>query len=173
MDYYRVISCKDDVDHKIKWNVISIAKEKFATGFVLQHMRIKSNILSVKNEEYWEAWSVRNGQIEDDDNSYDDNWSPIPSYFILECRSAIQSSKDGLICYDSEVYWIPKGTVAYNEVSLWNCTTCSPAGELPTSKEISHDVKDFYVCSRHYHWNYKLLLQKAIKFQTNNIEQEE
>lgn len=173
MDYYKIIPSGDEVDHKIKWNISTIANEDHATGFVLQNMHIKSNISAIKTEEYWEAWPVHNGKIDGAENTYDDNWSPIPSYFILECKSAIQSSKDGIICYDSNVYWIPNGTAVYDEVMRWSSATCSPAGELQTSKEISHDMKDFYVCSRHYQWNYKLLLQKAISIHANNKLQEE
>ena len=157
----------------IKWNISTIANEDNATGFVLQNMHIRSNISGIKTEEYWEAWAVQNGKIDGAEYTYDDNWSPIPSYFIVECRTAIQSLKDGLICYDSNVYWIPYGTATYDEIMGWNSEICSPAGELRTSKEILHDLKNFYVCSRHYQWNYKLLLHKAISLQENNKLQEE
>lgn len=163
MDYFRVLDCTDDVDYKIKWNIPNIAKDDLATGFVLQHMRIKSNISATKSEEYWEAWPVHNGQIEDAENSYDDNWSPIPSYLVTECRMAIQSSIDGLICYESDVYWIPIGSEAYEEISLWKSVAGSPAGDLHTSKEFLHAKKEFYVCSRCYRWDYKQILHKYTK----------
>lgn len=163
MDYYKVISCKDDVDHKIKWNILDISGDKFATGFVIQHMKIKSNISTTKNEEYWEAWAVNNGQIDGSDDLYDDNWSPIPSYLVSECRTEIQDSKDGTVCYESDVYWIPSGSEVYEEISLWKSVDGSPAGDLATSKEFLHIRDAFYICSRHHQWNYKEILQKLTK----------
>ena len=163
MCYYEVIPSTDIVDHKIKWNVFNIAKEKSATGYILQHIRITSNISTTKSDDYWEAWSVKNGQVEDSGFSYDDNWSPLPSFCVAECEEEILNSLDGVIQYESDVFWIPHTSYIYDEIHTWKPVVGSSAGELPTVKEIQYDLQDFYVCSRHYQWNYKLLLQTILK----------
>lgn len=163
MCYYEAIPSTDIVDQKIKWNIFNITKEAFATGYILQHMRINSNISAIHNDDYWEAWSVQHGQVDNDGFSYDDNWSPIPYCLMIGFEDEILNSPNGLIQYESDVFWIPSSSCIYSEISSWQPVAGSSAGELPTVKEIHYDVQDYYVCSRNYQWNYKSLLQSISK----------
>lgn len=157
--YYETIG-SDLINITIKWNVRNIAGNDSAEGFILQHMNIESNISSVPNSDYWEAWQVVDGYIDRKDYAYDDNWNPLPSYLVDCCRDEINASLDGIVRYSAEVFWIPRQSKAYNEIIQWSPASGSLAGDLPTAMILNQDVKDFLVCKRRHEWNYKQILGK-------------
>ncbi|MBE5927156.1 MAG: hypothetical protein E7270_09370 [Lachnospiraceae bacterium] len=158
--YFDVVPNKDDIDLKIKWNEKSFVDTNNDTGYIVQHMIIKSNISAVKNDDYWECWHIENGSLENQTNKFDDNWSPIPSCFILMCEDEINASPDGLVNYSAEIYWIPNNSTEYAVVKNWKPVKSSPAGELPMTYQFDYDVDKYFVCNRFYEWNYKEELLK-------------
>ena len=146
------------IDFKIKWNISAISGEKSQTGFIIQHMHIDSHIDCVPGCDYWEAWHVTNGPIEQDNGSYDDNWSPLPSFLIEDFRDEINAS-DGIIKYCSEVYWIPQDSDIYAVVSTWQREVVGHAGNLRMTHQFSCDVEQYFVCNRYHEWNYKKYLK--------------
>lgn len=59
--YGIVLPNKHDSDLYIKWNVDSFVSTGCSTGYIVQHMSIKSNVSSLKNDDYWECWLIKDG----------------------------------------------------------------------------------------------------------------
>ena len=157
--YYTTIQLRNrEFDLIINWNIPVIAKGDNKTGFIIQHIIIESHIDCIHDNDYWEAWQVINGDIEQGSACYDDSWSPIPSFLIAECADAINAS-DGLAIYRSNVYWIPRGSEIYNIVEQWHPDLQSPAQELKMTYNFDYDVDAYFVCERNYTWEYKNILK--------------
>ena len=158
--YFDIVANKDAIDLKIKWNEKAFITNNIDTGYIVQHVIIESNVASVKNDDYWECWHVKNGNLEHRTNKFDDNWSPIPSFLVLMCEDEINDSSDGLVKYSAQVYWIPNTAVEYNLVKIWKPVKGSPAGDLPMAYQFNCDVDKYFVFHRSYEWNYKNKLMK-------------
>ena len=158
--YFDIVSNKDDIDLKIKWNEKSFIDTNNDTGYIVQHMIIESNVSAVKNDDYWECWHIENGNLENQTNNFDDNWSPIPCFFVLMCEDEINVSSDGIVIYSAQVYWIPNTVVEYTTVKSWKPEKGSPAGDLPMTYQFDCDVEKYFACNRFYKWNYKEALLK-------------
>ena len=128
-------------------------------------MNIKSNVSSVHSNDYWECWHVKEGALEDRTADYDDNWSPIPSYFVSLCKNEILESSNGKIIYSSQVYWVPGKSIEYKDIETWKPISRSPAGDLPMTYDFNYDMSKYFICNRFYEWNYKeeLLIEQAIE----------
>ena len=159
--FYTETTKSDATDIQIKWNVIAIAGNSIATGYILQHMHIRSHISCVSEDDYWEAWPVLEGCINRKNYKYDDNWSPIPACLVAYFAEEINASSDGIIQYHSEVFWIPERTEAYEEVSQWKPVDGSGAGDLPTARVLDQDVREYFVCRRQHIWDYKQILEEV------------
>lgn len=157
--YFELLSADNPIDHLIRWNVNECAKHDNANGFIIQHMHILSHISVVKDSDYWEAWSVQNGKIDGNEYGYDDKWSPLPDYLVPECCDEIAESKDGIVIYSSEVYWIPKESRERSLVDRWTPQLHSPANELRMCYKFDCDV-EYLICKRDYSWNYKSILEE-------------
>lgn len=158
--YFDIVSNKADIDLKIKWNVQSFVVDGNDTGFIVQHITVKSSISSVQNNDYWECWHIKNGILENCTNDFDDNWSPIYPPFIPLCEDEIKASPDGLVRYFAQVFWFPSATSKYHLVKQWEPikNSTSPAGDLPMTYHFNCDVDKYFVCNRFYEWNYKEVL---------------
>ena len=84
---------------------------------------------------------MQNGKIDGNEYGYDDKWSPLPDYLVPECRDEIDESKDGIVIYSSEVYWIPKESREWALIDRWPVQSCSPAHELRVCYKFDCDVK--------------------------------
>ena len=159
--YFEIsFSQKHSPDLRIKWNVDAFISQNCTTGFIVQHMNIRNNISSVKSDDYWESWHIKEGILENRRTDYDDNWSPIPSYFILACEEEIAKSSDGIITYSSQVYWIPGNSTEYRKIKTWKPVNGSPAVDLPMTYTFNYDLSEFFICNRFFEWNYKEELSK-------------
>jgi len=156
--FYKVVDSKSKTDLWIKWNTGAICMGQ--SGFIIQHVSIKSHIDSVRDNDYWESWEITDGRIHQEDIKFDDEWSPIPDVFIPCCREEIEKSPDGIISYSSCVYFVPIDSVVHEEISKWMVDRNSPANELPMTYNFKTNVDDYYICSREYVWHYKELLQE-------------
>ena len=121
-------------------------------------MIIESRIDCIHDNDYWEVWQVIDGHIEQGSVYYDDSWSPIPSFLIIEYADEINAS-DGVVNYRSNVYWIPKDSEAYNIVDQWQPDLQSPAQELKMTYHFDYDADAYMVCERNYTWQYKNILK--------------
>lgn len=161
MHYYNIISAKNDIDLKIKWIPSTFVSDQCLTGFIVQHMTITSNISCVKNADYWERWSIKDGVLETCQYNYDDNWNPIPSYMIADFKDEIQKSPDGIVKFFAEVFWVPSNSGEYKLIELWKPAAVSNAGELSSTLRLDYDLTDYYICNRSCRWNYKEILNGA------------
>ena len=125
-------------------------------------MSIESHLSCVHNNDYWEAWHVLDGKIPADGYEYDDNWSPIPVYLILDLKEEIEQSIDGKVIYNASIYFVPMGSSVYDEIGLWKIQPGSPANEIMMTYKFETNVDDFYIGSRVYEWDYKELLQRKL-----------
>ena len=62
---------------------------------------------------------------------------------MAECEEEILNSLDGVVQYESDVFWIPHTSYIYDEIHTWKPVVGSSAGELLTVKEIQYDLQDF------------------------------
>ena len=158
--YAVVLPRRHDPDLYIKWNINAFISGEYTTGFIVQHMSIRSNVSSLKDEDYWECWHIKDGILENQRGDYDDKWSPIFPAFIECCEKEILSSPDGIVRYSAQVYWIPDFSDEYKIINQWKPIMGGPAGDLPMVYQIDCDVNKFYRCTRFYEWNYKNELAK-------------
>lgn len=142
-----IYTLNEDCDHspthcfyrRFNWNIPSISKSKSANGFIVQHFTKIMTLTSInaescslreklEDEDYYEAWSVKNGECEEIDHSdpdiRDDNWDvgeyfngdhdSITSEFV---RSIGTAGRIDMCC---RVFWIPKQSeLLYEEINKW------------------------------------------------------
>lgn len=122
--YYKIIEKDNDKPYayyvqKIKWIVKNIIDDNCLDGYIVQKVKLVNNtkIRGIDDKEYFEAWKVNNGIIENE-TSYDDCFMWYPSYLIEDCKENSKGKK-GKIGYYCEVYWISKLNPLFNKVDLW------------------------------------------------------
>lgn len=127
--YYQIIYLfTDDLkgyDFRINWNVDKIAKKSNANGYIVQ--KIRTEIIGLdgleREQPYYEAWKVQDGNCEKGKYDYDDR-------YILDSVFYGFINTSGKITYYSEVYWIDKENELYNAVDNWETSYLVCAGEL-------------------------------------------
>lgn len=122
------------VSWKIKWNAKSISNG--GSGYVLQHMKIVSEIDEKSNADYYEAWKVIEGCVAKTEPTSCDVWD---CGFLDTAdeydRQEVIHSKSGKVTYEADVYWIPIGTDAYSEIDEWKPYGAWQAEKLKSSKK--------------------------------------
>lgn len=122
-------------------------------------------------QDYYEAWKVKDGVVEAQEDffgkklPYDDQWLPDTVGGVVTKKAV----------FDSEVYWIPAGTEAYEEIDAWprfkggrlkdtesfdeeKNYGVPYAGTLKSSWTIDTDISEYFVFDRHYEWKAGLKL---------------
>lgn len=168
-NYYEIVSCADSLDLCVKWNVPKIAGRKDASGIILQHMNMNSHISCLQSISYWEMWEVMNGKVMGNEYGYDDNWSALPSSLVGYCEDDIVQSSDGVVKFNSKVYWIPFGCDVYKEIIKWGVGVVPEASELKSSVTLASNVDQYYVCDRSYEWDYKDILNQMLNKKADNL----
>lgn len=168
--YYTVVNPNDEFDLRILWLPEEICKGRESSGYIVQHMHIESQVPSIKNDDYWECWKVISLSLSDSRGgySYDDSWCPLPAYMAHCFLDEISNSKSGTVVYYSEVYFIPKCSLEYEEVEKWKPVQGSPANELPMTYHFNCKVSSYYLCDRYKRWDYKKLLQINEEVESDN-----
>lgn len=128
--YYTI--CKDTLDIAkpyaqfhlgIKWNVNAISGYENANGFIVQHVNIVAPLFlnGYQINDYYEAWSVYNGEIVYDCKSdyMEDDYFQSPQYPDAQVSLSDSIGKKGKIIYHTSVYWIDKKDKLYKIVKLW------------------------------------------------------
>ncbi|MCC8103700.1 MAG: hypothetical protein LIP11_16105 [Clostridiales bacterium] len=142
----------------INWNAQEISNGE--TGYILQHVKLVSEISGIPSNDYYEAWETENNCVDRKGARYDDTWSPgFIDWFPDEDFEAAKNSESATVKYDAEVYWVPVGTGAYNEIDGWGEYGAPEAGELKSSKVLNADVEKYYKGDRHRTWDYKAILK--------------
>lgn len=159
-NYHEIVSCADNLDLYVKWNVSEIAGSIKASGIILQHMNMDSHISCLRSISYWEMWEVVDGKVLGNEYGYDDKWSSLPSFLICDYEDEIAQSSDGVVKFTSKVYWIPLECDAYKEIIKWDVGVVPEASELKSSVTLASNVDQYYVCDRSYEWDYKDILNQ-------------
>ena len=161
MSYFTNVSSELGVDLRILWNTAEICNQD-QNGYIVQHMRITNPFDFIGNlseyTEYFEAWLVKGGRIIFDSKhkeKFDDEWSPIPEYVILDFKDRILSVQNPCVTYYASVYWIPAGTEEFKDIQNWKAITTLPSNELPAAFAYKKDISKYHICDRHYTWDYK------------------
>ena len=147
----------DGQDHKDDMGQ-SIAPEELYSRMVAGAEAKTSQVALGEYTEYFEAWLVKGGRIIFDSKhkeKFDDEWSPIPEYVILDFKDRILSVQNPCVTYYASVYWIPAGTEEFKDIQNWKAITTLPSNELPAAFEYKKDISKYHICDRHYTWDYK------------------
>ncbi len=141
---------------RIKWNIRAFAEKGFVDGYIVQKVTINSSEdFGIRfGEPYYEAWRVKDGEIECYDNpDYDDEFLGYDDMFISSCKENCKE-KSGVITYNCEVFWVDKADKEYISVSRWK-KNVPQANALPsiyvkdcdytfsnrvTTREFEHEV---------------------------------
>lgn len=157
--YYKVIEENNKLPYayyilKIKWNVNNIIKkETNKNGFIIQKVSVinTTGIKGLPEEDYYEAWKVINGKIENVNNyEYDDIFSFYPDFMIEDCKSD-SLGRNGIIKYECDIYWINSESIFYNLVELWN-----------NDVVYACDLKSVYLKDINYRFKNSLFTRKFI-----------
>lgn len=124
--YYKIIREDNDKPYayyllKILWNVDNIINDNCKNGYIVQKVNITNTtkIKGLDDIEYYEAWKVINGKVENIDNyDYDDIFMWYDSFTMDMCLEHSKGKK-GEISYYCEVFWVSENNILYEEVNLW------------------------------------------------------
>lgn len=142
----------------INWNAQEISNGE--TGYILQHVKIVSEIRMIRGDDYYEAWKTENNCVEQMGKAYDDTWSPgFLEYSDATDEEEAKNSESATVKYDAEVYWVPTSTEAYDEIDGWGSNGAPGAGKLKSSRVLKADVEEYYNGERHRTWDYKAILK--------------
>lgn len=117
----------------INWNPVNISNSDMASGFIVQHFTreliTKFSIDIPKNANYYEAWEVVNGIVQDKGDSCDDMFAigNCMEYFEL-FKKCVGTS--GRYEFKGDVFWIPVDHELYKIVDSWEKGTVNEAGGL-------------------------------------------
>lgn len=132
--------------YEINWNVSAISGNAKATGYVVQHLSRKStppNFL-VDDTEYYEAWELRNGILQDAGTVCDDRLC-VDSDLEDSIRRSLGTQ--GEYCINGNVYWIPESSPLTSIVNSWSERVPDAAG-LRSDYLFPELTSEYFVFSR-------------------------
>lgn len=168
--YFKILEENNNMPYayyilKIKWNVKNIiGKDKNTDGYIVQKVCVTNTtgLNGLPEEEYYEAWKVVNGKIENPKKlDYDDIFSFYPSFLIEECKMD-SLGKNGIINYKCNIYWINSKSKYYKLIELWN-------------NEVLYacDLKSVYLKNIDYRFTNSLFTRNFIHIVNYNIKKDD
>ena len=160
------LSCRLD----IKWNVNNIVGSKQNNGYIVQRVKIQSNISKayITPKIYFEAWKVADKKIaykDDYDDSFNFNDQPLDHDVFYDCIG-----KKGYIKWEAIVYWINESTELSATIDQWKEGAALEAGSLQSahesdiSEETSNDFKNYFKFKRKFIHEFDLKGDEEIIF---------
>lgn len=119
------------------WNVEKISNRKKASGYIVQEVHISNNSgisnISMTND-YFEAWRVIDGQVEDYEKDNPDDTFRFGIEGMEKFLIKISIGHQGIIKYDTSVYWVEQNTELFSIVNSWKTRTIAQAGKLKSAR---------------------------------------